>query len=219
MTRSFKKRRDLEKQEWKLAVGVALAVMAAAFWATPRVQPQPQQPPKAQQVQPSTARPRRPEVKHKPVSKPQSVDRTSINRIVNIAARDAGVDPKLVHAIIHAESRYNPQAKSEAGAKGLMQLTPIAIRELREKNKFVGDPWDSHDNVRMGIAYYKLLKEYYLQGVTLPEHITKREAALAAYNAGPTLTLVTLRNHGRLPGNKETKDYVRKIMAALGEGS
>jgi soluble lytic murein transglycosylase-like protein len=89
------------------------------------------------------------------------------------------IDPSLVLAVIHVESRYNPFAVSSVGAMGLMQLLPSTGRELAARH---GIDWtgpqtlfDPVSNVRLGVAYLRQLSDRY--GST--------SMALAAYNWGP----------------------------------
>jgi len=90
-----------------------------------------------------------------------------------------GLDPNLVVAVIHVESRFDPSAYSSAGAIGLMQILPTTGAELASR---AGLPWqgpktlfDPVQNVRLGTAYLKELSDRY--GST--------RVALAAYNWGP----------------------------------
>jgi soluble lytic murein transglycosylase-like protein len=94
-------------------------------------------------------------------------------------ARIQGIDPNLVMAVIHIESRGNTFALSPVGAMGMMQIMPPTGEELAEK---LDIPWrgaqtlfDPLVNVRMGIAYLKQLEGRYANTAT----------ALAAYNWGP----------------------------------
>jgi len=89
------------------------------------------------------------------------------------------LDPSLVLAVIHVESRYNAYAVSPVGAMGLMQILPSTGRELAARQ---GIAWsgpktlfDPVTNVRLGVAYLKQLSDRY--GST--------SIALAAYNWGP----------------------------------
>jgi len=89
------------------------------------------------------------------------------------------LDPNLVVAVIHVESRFDPSAFSSAGAIGLMQILPSTGAELAQR---VGLPWrgertlfDPVLNVRLGTAYLRELTDRY--GST--------RVALAAYNWGP----------------------------------
>lgn len=94
-------------------------------------------------------------------------------RYAEMAARWAdryGVERELVHALIEAESAWDPNAVSSAGAVGLMQLMPDTAASLGVSNRF-----DPSENVRGGVTYLAwLLKRY--RG--------DRRLAIASYNAG-----------------------------------
>lgn len=86
------------------------------------------------------------------------------------ASREAGVAPELLAAVAYEESRMRPEARSTAGAEGLLQLMPGTARELRV------DPRAPHSNVLAGARYLRRMLDRF-QGLDL---------ALAAYNAGPS---------------------------------
>ncbi|HEX7622403.1 MAG TPA: transglycosylase SLT domain-containing protein, partial [Anaeromyxobacteraceae bacterium] len=73
-------------------------------------------------------------------------------------AERAHLDPLLVLALIHVESAFDPQAVSEAGARGLMQLLePTMRRELERSGLAAADPHDPVANVRAGVRYLRRL--------------------------------------------------------------
>jgi soluble lytic murein transglycosylase len=93
-------------------------------------------------------------------------------------ARERGLDPSLLAAVVYVESRFDPNARSEAGAIGLMQLLPetaegIALRTGGSRF-VVADLRDPEINIRYGSWYLEHLADKY--GST--------ELALAAYHAG-----------------------------------
>lgn len=99
--------------------------------------------------------------------------------IVTAHARNYDLPPALLAAVIYAESRFDPNARSEAGAVGLMQLLPdtakgIALRTGGERF-VVSDLRDPEINVRYGSWYLDHLRERYDGDLRL---------ALAAYHAG-----------------------------------
>ena len=116
--------------------------------------------------------------------------------LIAAAAATYGVDVRLVHAVIEAESNYRPRARSSKGAKGLMQLMPATARQYAVK-----DPYDPKANIEAGVRHLKDLLTRF--DVTL---------ALAAYNAGEA----TIRRYRGVPPFAETRGYVARILARLG---
>lgn len=119
--------------------------------------------------------------------------------LFNAAGAKYGVDPKLLAAVAKQESSYNPKAVSPAGARGLMQLMPATARSLG-----VTDPCDPAQAVD-GAA--KLLRD-------LLREFGRTDLALAAYNAGPG----AVKRYDGIPPYRETQNYVKRIMADLGDG-
>ncbi len=115
--------------------------------------------------------------------------------LVEEASRAHGVDAALVHAVILAESSYDPAAKSPAGAAGLMQLMPLTAKQYGVKDIF-----DPRQNIRAGVQVLADLLRRFNGNV---------EVALAAYNAG--ITAVT-RAGNRIPPVPETQAYVPKVI-------
>jgi soluble lytic murein transglycosylase-like protein len=108
-------------------------------------------------------------------------------------ASDRALDPKLVRAVIQAESGYNVEALSNKGAMGLMQLMPGTAQLMG-----VEDPWDFDQNIAGGTAYLKQLVDRFAD---LP-------LAVAAYNAGPE----AVAKYAGIPPYAETREYVRRVM-------
>jgi len=105
-----------------------------------------------------------------------------------------GVDPRLVDAVVRAESAYDPQAVSHKGAMGLMQLMPDTARRLE-----VSDPFDPEENVRGGVTEVSRLLDRYDGNLVL---------VLAAYNAGEG----AVERYRGVPPYRETRGYVDRIL-------
>jgi len=115
------------------------------------------------------------------------------NDAIAAAALEYGVDPTLLRAVIHAESSFNPNAVSMAGAQGLMQLMPDTANELG-----VDNPFDSTQNIRGGAHYLaELLKQFH----------NDERLATAAYNAGPQ----NVQKYNGVPPFDETRVYVERV--------
>src|SRR5579862_6047309 len=116
-----------------------------------------------------------------------------LDRIVREAAERHKVDPALVKAVITTESGWNPQAVSNKGAVGLMQLIPGTAQRYG-----VGNPFDPAQNVEGGTSYLKWLLDRYNGDLT---------KSLAAYNAGEHAVDLS----GGVPAYRETQNYVQKV--------
>lgn len=114
--------------------------------------------------------------------------------IIESAARAYGVDKNLVHAVITAESGYNPQAVSRTGARGLMQLMPDTARRYGVRNSM-----DPAENIHGGVKYLHDLLVMFKGNM---------ELAVAAYNAGENAVI----RYGRVPPYAETLGYVPKVL-------
>jgi Soluble lytic murein transglycosylase and related regulatory proteins (some contain LysM/invasin domains) len=98
------------------------------------------------------------------------LDTRSYQREIEAASRRYGVDRALVRAVIHAESAFQPNAVSIAGAQGLMQLMPDTAERFN-----VNDPFDARQNIHGGVRYLAWL---------LKRFNGNQRLALASYNAG-----------------------------------
>ncbi|NOQ36448.1 MAG: transglycosylase SLT domain-containing protein [Methylococcaceae bacterium] len=112
------------------------------------------------------------------------------------AAKKYRVSEKLLHAVILAESAYNPNAVSSAGAVGLMQLMPATARRYGVTNR--NDP---KQNISGGARYLRDLLKMFNSNLTL---------AVASYNAGEG---AVKKYNNSIPPYKETRNYVKKVLA------
>ncbi len=136
----------------------------------------------------------------KPVFKPKlykvnSEFRKKVSAFVFKMSTKYNMEPEFIHAIISAESAYNPNAKSHAGAQGLMQLMPFTAKRFGVTN-----PYNPYQNIEAGTKY---LKKLYDEFGTL-------SLAAAGYNAGEGSVR---KYNNKIPPYKETRRYVPKVLA------
>jgi soluble lytic murein transglycosylase-like protein len=103
-----------------------------------------------------------------------------VDSAVKNAAKQYGVDEKLIYAIIGQEIGGNAKAKSNKGASGIMQLMPDTAKSLG-----VTDIYDIGQNINAGVKYFKQQLDTF--GTV--------DKALAAYNAGPG----NVKKYGGIP--------------------
>lgn len=118
-------------------------------------------------------------------------------RVAELAAK-YDISPALLEAVVWQESRWNPNAVSPVGARGLAQLMPGTAKMMGV------DPNDPHANLEGGAKYLRQQLDAFSGDI---------EMALAAYNAGPGRVI---RAKG-IPRIRETQNYVAAILARLTE--
>jgi len=123
----------------------------------------------------------------------------NLDLIILRAGEHEGVDPRLIHAVIWQESRYNQSAVSHVGAQGLMQLMPATAKRFD-----CADISDAGSNVEAGTKYLRWLLNHFNGDVSL---------ALAGYNAGEG----AVEKSGGIPPFAETQNYVRIITGRYGK--
>lgn len=140
---------------------------------------------------------------------------TDFGEIIEENAGRNGLDRDLIRAMIRQESAFDPNARSWAGARGLMQLMPATGREiakrlgLRYENERLADPAFS---IRLGTSYYRQVRSMFGND---------DELALAGYNAGPYRIKRLWRKAGADAefdrfledlAFEETKSYVKRVL-------
>lgn len=121
---------------------------------------------------------------------------SSYDRLIDAAALENDVDPRLVKSVMLVESNFNPNAVSRKGARGLMQLMPQTAVEVG-----VRDIHDPAQNIAGGVRYLSQLLLNYRGDLA---------KSLAAYNAGAA----AVDRYDGVPPYDETQLYVRKALAA-----
>ena len=118
----------------------------------------------------------------------------AIERSIRKASEKYNLAPALIKAVIKAESNFDADAVSSAGAQGLMQLMPATARELGVNNSF-----DIDQNIDGGSHYLRKMLDKFGGNTKL---------ALAAYNAGPG---AVEKYKGNVP-YPETRNYIKRVM-------
>ncbi len=119
---------------------------------------------------------------------------TAYDYHIRQSASRYNVDPRLIKAIIKAESGFDCYASSHTGAQGLMQLMPGTARDLNVLNSF-----DPRANIDGGTRYFRAMLDTFNGDIPL---------SLAAYNAGPNL----VKRTNRMPQIPETVEYVQRVL-------
>lgn len=117
-----------------------------------------------------------------------------LNEYFKEAAETYNIDVKLLKSVAYAESNFNPDCTSSAGAMGIMQLMPKTAKGMG-----VEDAYDAEQNIMGGARYLSIQLERFDGDISL---------ALAAYNAGPG----NVQKYGGIPPFEETQNYVEKVL-------
>ena len=148
---------------------------------------------------------RKVEGEFRPAPSPLAPARVTVTSRISLGEFDEYIDqaairykmpPALVRAVMHAESAFDPNAISQVGASGLMQLMPATAREM-----YVKDIFDPKDNIEGGVRYLRVLAN---------EFDGDMVKMVAAYNAGPD---AVRKYNGQVPPYPETQAYVRKVIS------
>jgi hypothetical protein len=135
----------------------------------------------------------------------QGLDEQNRSRVVDAilgASRRSGMDPVLILAIIEVESGFDPGARSNRNALGLMQVRPSTLWRDAERSGLSGDdPHDPDLNVLAGALYFRRLVDAF----------GPNDVALMAYNAGPN-RIIGLIKAGSIPDR--FFEYPRRVRAA-----
>jgi soluble lytic murein transglycosylase-like protein len=118
-----------------------------------------------------------------------------IEHSIRKAARKYNLQATLLRGVIRAESNFQVDAVSHAGAQGLMQLMPGTARELG-----VDNPFDIEQNIDGGARYLRQMLDNFGGDV---------KVALAAYNAGPG---AVEKYGGQIPPYQETEQYINRVL-------
>ncbi len=134
--------------------------------------------------------------------------------LIKLYSTQNNLNPSLVASIINAESRYNSNAKSSAGALGLMQIMPETAFWVAENNNILlnneEELFEPQKNIEIGCCYLKILLTEF----------SNIKTVLCAYNAGPSYARLWLKNTQYCSDGKEinnppfteTSNYVDKVL-------
>ena len=136
---------------------------------------------------------------------------------INQYAQRENLDPAFLTAVILEESRFDPQALSPAGARGLMQVLPATaakiVRHVKVEAYSDSQLFDPEVNLRLGSWYLSSLLE---------EFKGREIGALAAYNAGPHMAREWQAKDPAAPEDEfvenipyaETRNYVIRVLGS-----
>ncbi len=153
------------------------------------------------------------EAEVKPVPVP---DRKAIDEMVEATAKRHGVELALVKAVVTAESAYNPQAVSRAGALGLMQVMPATAADYGVEDR--GQLFDPETNLNTGTRHLKRLLAKYkndygraIMAYNAGEGVVDRTGSMVTYAETLSYTEAVIRHYRRNGGTKPTDEALAKV--------
>lgn len=130
----------------------------------------------------------------------QPVPTTPFGETIHALGQRFGLNPRLIAAVVRAESAFDPSALSHRGAQGLMQIMPATAERFGVSAWSIFEP---EVNLEVGVRYLAELRERYEDDLAL---------MLAAYNAGEA----TVERYGGVPPYDETRYYLRRVRQFYG---
>jgi len=146
----------------------------------------------------------------------QGSSRAEVASLIERTAKQLNVEVALVHAVVAAESAYNPRAVSHAGAVGLMQIMPATAADYG-----VTSPealFDPSINIKTGVRHLKRLLEKYdndygraIMAYNAGEGVVDRTNSNVTYAETLDYTDAVVRHYRRNGGTQSTDEVVRKV--------
>ena len=143
-------------------------------------------------------------------------DRASLEKLVSAAAERHGVELALVKAVVAAESAYDPQAVSRAGARGLMQVMPATAADygVADQERL----FDPETNLDTGTRHLKRLLAKYkndygraIMAYNAGEGVVDRTGSMVTYAETLSYTEAVIRHYRRQGGTKPTDEALAKV--------
>jgi soluble lytic murein transglycosylase-like protein len=197
-----------------LLIGLALATLAQpAAWA--RVEVEATKAQKAAETPAPAGGARVPADRPNPPSVPRA-SRGEVASLIDRTAKQLGVEVALVHAVVAAESAYNPNALSHAGAVGLMQVMPATAADYG----VVGAEalFDPSVNIKTGVRHLKRLLDKYgndygraIMAYNAGEGVVDRTNSNVTYAETLDYTDAVIRHYRRNGGTQPTDEAVHKV--------
>ena len=151
-----------------------------------------------------------------PSSQPESPSRSRLDEMVEATAKRHGVELALVKAVVAAESAYNTQAVSRAGALGLMQVMPATAADygIGDREKL----FDPETNLDTGTRHLKRLLTKYkddygraIMAYNAGEGVVDRTGSMVTYAETLSYTEAVIRHYRRQGGTKPTDEAMAKV--------